>query len=90
MPRPPGISQFGDNSNARKWVFGHYDPRWLRDRPFARYVHDTEYKLYHNGNFFNFKRDPKELNPIADTDLTGAQLRLKNDFQEVLDKMNNN
>ena len=80
----------GDNTNARKWVFGHYDPRWLKNRPFSRYVHNTEYKLYHDGKFFNFKRDPNELNPIEEEDLTVAQLQVKEDFQEVLDKMNNN
>lgn len=54
----------GEGSNDRKFVFCHYwksgrDPKGARDA-----IHDGQYKLYSNGDFFDLIADSDELSPI--------------------------
>jgi arylsulfatase A-like enzyme len=48
---------------GREWVFCHYRPRWGRWGD-ARYVHDTDWKLYEDGRVFNIRTDPLEETPL--------------------------
>ena len=51
--------------NERNVLITYYDPMW-RDTTMGRgvYAQNKEYKLYKNGNFFNFSKDLHEKNPI--------------------------
>ena len=51
--------------NERNVLITYYDPMW-RDTTMGRgvYAQNKEYKLYKNGNFFNFSKDLYEKNPI--------------------------
>ena len=76
----------GQKGKPREWIFCHYDPRWANFK-FSRYAQDKQYKLYHDGLFFDYRRDPLEQNPLAETGLTAAQLAAKRKLQAVLDGM---
>lgn len=76
----------GEESEIRDWIFCSYAPNWGKFTP-KTYVQNTEWKLYKTGEFYNFKNDLYEKNPISDVDLSEAQLALKASFQSVLDGM---
>ena len=76
----------GQKGKPREWIFCHYDPRWANFK-FSRHAQDKQYKLYHDGLFFDYRRDPLEQNPLAETELTAAQLAAKRKLQPVLDGM---
>ncbi|MFT7033823.1 MAG: arylsulfatase A [Cyclobacteriaceae bacterium] len=78
----------GEESKTRDWVFCSYAPNWGKFTP-KTYVQNTEWKLYKTGEFYNFKNDLYEKNPIVDANLTGEQLALKASLQVVLDEMKN-
>ena len=76
----------GHKGNPRASIFTHYDPRWLYFQ-FARYAQDTQYKLYHDGVFYDYRRDPLEKSPLADTSLTPSQKRNRQRLQQALDTL---
>jgi arylsulfatase A len=76
----------GKESKTRDWIFCSYAPNWGNFTP-RTYVQNTEFKLYKNGEFYNFKNDLYEKSPLSDSDLTKEQLALKASFQRVLDDM---
>ncbi|MEQ9286098.1 MAG: sulfatase-like hydrolase/transferase [Cyclobacteriaceae bacterium] len=76
----------GEESDSREWIFCDYNPNWGQFTP-KRYAQDTEWKLYGNGDFFNFKKDPNETNPIPDSELNEEQKKAKARLQSVLEKM---
>ena len=54
----------GEGANEREFIFCHYwkagrDPTGARDA-----IHDGEYKLYNNGDFFDLVADSDELQPL--------------------------
>ncbi|MDX1636916.1 MAG: sulfatase-like hydrolase/transferase [Balneolaceae bacterium] len=71
---------------AREWVFTHYNPNW-GDFPFVRYVHNKEWKLYENGEFYHIADDPREQNPIPMDQLTPEQKEIRNKFQGILHRL---
>jgi arylsulfatase A-like enzyme len=72
--------------DIRDWIFCHYHPRWGKF-PHKRYVQNTEWKLYEQGAFYNIRSDPKELNPLLGNQLTIEQLHIKENLQQVLNRM---
>ena len=77
---------FGKKGNPRNWVYCHYQPKWGK-RKLQRYVHDKEWKLYHDGNFYNIVNDPLEQNPISFNKIDEKIKTNIKRFQDVLDKM---
>ena len=72
----------GEPGDPRPWIFCHYDPRWgpMADWP-TRFVRDKQYKLYHDGRFFNVVRDPLEKTSLASAlsvEASAARRRLQN------------
>jgi len=66
-------------------IFIHYTPRWGNWGSYHnRWVMDDNYKLYHDGRFFNTKKDPLEMAPL--TELTKEEQELKQRFQKLLDE----
>lgn len=76
----------GKEAKSRDWIFCDYNPNWGRFTP-KRYAQDKEWKLYGNGDFFNFKKDPDEANTIPESELNEEQRAIKASLQSVLDKM---
>ena len=54
-----------------------------------RYSQDSVYKLYDNGNFYRFKKDILETNPLTDSTLTPRQQSVKQNLQNILNNMHN-
>ena len=76
----------GQKGKPREWIFCHYDPRWANFQ-FTRYAQDTQYKLYHDGAFYDYRQDPLEKSPLAQTSLTPAQEQVRQKLQRVLDTL---
>ena len=76
----------GQKGQPREWIFCHYDPRWANFQ-FTRYAQDTQYKLYQDGVLYDYRRDPMETNPLAQTSLTPAQDASRRKLQTVLDTL---
>jgi arylsulfatase A-like enzyme len=76
----------GQKGKPREWIFCHYDPRWANFK-FTRYAQDKQYKLYHDGMFFDYRRDPLEQSALAEPGLTAAQLAAKRKLQRLLDTL---
>jgi arylsulfatase A len=76
----------GQKGKPREWIFCHYDPRWLNFQ-FSRYAQDKQYKLYHDGAFYDYRRDRLEKSPLAPTSLTPAQEQNRRKLQQALDTL---
>ena len=86
---------FGQNSNARSWVYTYYDPipfggGALNTQPISC-IQDTAYKLYKTdkmgnkaGQFFHFTQDLEEKHPLQDSKLTPAEIAIKQKLQAAL------
>ena len=89
-PQLDGLSFYdqlmGRETAVRDWVFCHYQPRWGKF-PNRRYVQNKVWKLYGNGDFYNFQEDPEEKNPISDERLSPEEMQIRQSFQQVLEKM---
>ena len=53
----------GEKGKPRKWIFCHYEPKWLGRQNAVRFVRDKRWKLYDNGNLFDIPSDVLEKNP---------------------------
>ena len=69
----------------RDYVFCAYSPRWAKF-PERIYVQDTLYKLYADGQFFNFIEDPREVLPISPETLSVDQQKHHSNLTAALAK----
>ncbi len=76
----------GKKGKPREWIYCYYDPRWGNFQ-FTRYAQDKQFKLYHNGTFVDYRRDPLEESPLPEAGLSGAQRTTKRKLQRVLDTL---
>jgi arylsulfatase A len=53
----------GEKGKPRKWIFCHYEPKWLGRKNAVRFVRDKRWKLYDNGDLFDIPADTLEQNP---------------------------
>jgi arylsulfatase A len=68
-------------------VFVHYTPRWGNfAKSHSRWVMNGGYKLYRDGRFYNTTKDSLEKTPIANSDLSEQEIKLKESFQGILDE----
>jgi arylsulfatase A len=74
----------GKKGRPRKWIFCHYDPKWLGRKEAVRFVRDKRWKLYDNGDLFDVQADTLERspNPVG-REVASARKRLR----AVLDSM---
>lgn len=79
----------GEKGTPREWIYCYYDPRWFNFQ-FARYAQDTQYKLYHDGMFFDYRRDPLEQHALSESSLTESQRTVRRGLQRVLDTLQPN
>jgi arylsulfatase A len=74
----------GKKGKPRKWIFCHYDPKWLGRKKAVRFVRDKRWKLYDNGDLFDVPADTLEKNPNpTGPEAASARKRL----QAVLDSI---
>lgn len=74
---------YGNNENARDWIFCHYTPNWGKFEP-RRYVQNKVWKLYGNGEFYHLTSDPAEKNPLKIEEQSAAAQSTVTKFQSVL------
>jgi arylsulfatase A len=77
----------GEGSNDRKFIFCHYwrvgrDPKGAKDA-----IHNGEYKLYSNGDFYDLTNDADELQPVdlknAPEKAIAAHKRLSEQYEKL-------
>jgi len=74
----------GKKGKPRKWIFCHYDPKWLGRKEAVRFVRGKRWKLYDNGDLFDVPSDTLEQNPNpSGPEAASARKRL----QAVLDSI---
>ncbi|TKG97469.1 arylsulfatase A [Puteibacter caeruleilacunae] len=78
----------GKKHNDRETVLVHYDPmkKMPKYRKIGRFVRTLEYKLYHDGRFYNVVKDKLEQHPLADGDLTKKEKKIKAELQKKQDE----
>ena len=73
----------GKKAKTRDWVFCDYDPRWGKAEH-RTYVHNKDLKLYTDGKIYNVRQDPDELKPLTRAQLKPAELKVVQEFDQVL------
>jgi arylsulfatase A len=75
----------GEKSEIKNASLIHYDPEWGRaSRNRNRFALDKQYKLYQDGNFYNYRNDIEEEQPIAEP--SNDEAVLKGNLQQLLQK----
>jgi len=72
--------------HPRSWIFRDYDPKG-RDFPARRYAQDARYKLYDDGRFYDYLRDPLEAHPLPEREWSASVRRSRGGLQAVLDSL---
>lgn len=75
-----------NNRNEKEEIFIHYSPRWGRFMH-NRWVMNEDYKLYHDGRFYNTSADPLEENPVLN--LSDSEEKIKGKFEALIQKKEN-
>jgi len=76
----------GKKRGIRGHVFCHYEPHWGGFEA-KTYIHGKRWKLYDDGAFFDFARDPMEENPLEHSELSTEALRAKKRLERDLKKI---
>lgn len=74
----------GDAQTPRSWMFFDYDPKG-RDFPPRRWVQDAQYKLYADGRFYHYRRDPAEENPLSESERSAEAAQAHAKLRAALD-----
>jgi len=78
----------GDKSEIKNASLIHYDPEWGRtSRNRNRFALDKKYKLYQDGNFYNYQNDIDEERIIANP--TDQEVVIRKNLQILLDTAEN-
>lgn len=72
--------------NKREWIFCHYAPNWGKFAP-RTFIHNTELKLYKNGEIYQLKEDLYEKKTVKKVDLDKKSQKVIRSFEKVLKKM---
>ncbi|MCL3779532.1 arylsulfatase A [Prolixibacteraceae bacterium JC049] len=69
----------------RETVLVHYDPmkRMRPPRYPGRFVRTKQYKLYHDGRFFNLEKDKLEQTPLDEQKLTSKEKQIKQELEQL-------
>ncbi|MCH5598374.1 sulfatase-like hydrolase/transferase [Niabella ginsengisoli] len=75
----------GKPGPKRDWIFCHYDPKWGK---YTRkvFAQTTDWKVYENGNIFNLKADPDELNNLKESSLKPNDATTIGMLKKVIDE----
>ena len=77
----------GKKFQAKETVTVHYDHMRTRQTKkfMGRFVRTKDYKLYHDGRFFDLNYDPNEKHPLLDIELTPEETNVKMKLQSIQD-----
>lgn len=75
-----------DVNQKRAWIFCDYNPNWGKFEP-SRYIFDTDWKLYGNGDIYHLKKDIREEHPIQKQTLSPTVQKRIKEFEGVLERM---
>lgn len=71
------------SSIAKSTTMIHYDPEWGNaSKNRNRFAMNEQYKLYQNGEMYEYRSDIDEQKPVSD--LTEEQLRIKTELEKLL------
>jgi arylsulfatase A len=79
--------------SPRKWIFTDFyrgrtpGPNTLRSGGASRYVHDGRFKLYPNGQFYDYIADPLEQTPLSETAMSAEARSVYQTLRDVLTRM---
>lgn len=79
--------------SPRKWIFTDFyrgrtpGPSTVRSGSVSRYVHDGRFKLYPDGQFYDYVADPREKAPISATAMSDEARRAYDALRDVLARM---
>jgi arylsulfatase A-like enzyme len=76
----------GREGQAREWMFVDYHDRKGTFSP-RRFAQDETYKLYRNGEFYNYINDPLEENPMSPKEMSPEAVRSKTKLSVALELM---
>jgi len=82
----PVLTGNPESGTGRTWIFCHYDPRWGNFEK-RRFVHDIRWKVYDNGEIYDWEKDLEELHPLTLDDVVSDQRPTVKTLQAVLDQM---
>lgn len=71
------------NGPKRDWIYCAYDPNWGRFEP-ARFIYNTEWKLYDDGRIYDLTEDLYEKYPLTYDQLQPEDQKLILTFKEQL------
>lgn len=75
----------GREGTDREWIYTWYSPRQRHDLTVREFVHDTRFKLYRDGSFYDLTQDPLERQPLTVGKLEGHAKDAAVRFQKVLE-----
>jgi len=76
----------GEKGESRQWVYIWYSPRQRLDLTVSEYVFNSNYKLYRDGRFFDWKSDPQELKALNADSLNQEETAAREALQMALDQ----
>lgn len=78
----------GERGNPKEALVIHYDPVWgSRQHLKGRFVFNEQYKLYHDGRFYNTVADPLEEQPLELDALDAEANEARLAFQKIHDSL---
>lgn len=75
----------GEHGNPRPWLYSWYNPSG-GPKAQAEFAHDSGFKLYTDGRFYNVIKDDHEKSPLADGSLDAIAKAAKAKLQGALDQ----
>ena len=78
----------GRKYSPRESLIVHYDPGTKLDPPAykGRFVRTVDYKLYHDGRFYNMIEDKWERTPLNNSFLTRKETKIRAELQRIQDQ----
>lgn len=80
----------GEKGKGREWIFSHYSPLQAGgsiNQHAARFFRNHQYKLYHDGRFYDLFADPEETTPIEEGKGNVEAERVRSVFQREFQKL---
>jgi arylsulfatase A len=75
-----------EKGSPREWMYCWYAPNQGKIDVPREFAATQRYKLYRNGNFFDYERDPKETKALDLESLDAEAAAVRKKLQEVLDQ----
>ncbi len=78
----------GSPTNSKDWIYNYYNPHPDLDPLKTQiWVQNKTYKLYADGRFYNIENDILERNPLQNSQLSGYEQQVKEEFNIVISQI---